>query len=143
MNKYAFTPEEIEYNKAMYSDDSYGIYRFNLHEKEVINAIIDYHNRYPNSTYISLWSDIDFPNSNVIFDTGSVYITVYYHMRDMEAVKDIEEDSILSQYWVDTDCYDMDDNALKNIKEKTEDSIRIIEDLLYMDQEFINKVMRE
>lgn len=119
----------------MYNENTWGMYRFNLHDKEVMKDLLNINERNSKDTMLQVVVNAGhLQESEDIFDVSEVSIYIFYKCRNLKLNEEICR--TCNNKWSDTDSYDLSDKELERIKSEEVWSRQTILNLLKMDSDF-------
>lgn len=119
----------------MYNDNTWGMYRFNLHNSNVIKDLLNINERNPKDTMLQVVVNAGhLSKSDDIFDVSEVCIYIFYKCRNLKLDEEIRR--TCNNKWNDTDSYDLTDKELERIKSEQVWSRQTLLNLLKMDSDF-------
>lgn len=122
-----------EANK-LYSENSWGVYKYTLRRKALINELLRFNNENPENTILVCFDQhLESPD---LFDLENTYFYLYYKQRDIKLGKEIMENAILGKEWYDSDSFDIDNNTIKELKEQTQKTHSILLGILALNYKF-------
>jgi hypothetical protein len=112
-----------EANK-LYSESSWGVYKYTLRRKALVDELLRFNNENPENTILVCFNQ--HLKSLDLFDLGNTYFYLYYKQRDIKLEKEIVENKYLGHDWCDSDSYDLDNSTIKELKEQTQKTKAIL-----------------
>lgn len=126
----------------MYGENSWGMYRFNINKKDVLQELLNFNERHPMATMLNVCvNGARMIESDTMFNTDEVSIHLYYHERTIDVTEEIHSNMTLHNAWTDSDCYDLSDENIGQMAKKTATSRWLILQLMKLNDDFVSLFM--
>lgn len=110
----------------------------------LLKELIKLSDGHPDTIYLSQESDKERHSTKKrLFDTGSTFIGVYYPARLIELEDEMDSNEFLGGYWSDSDCYDLSDETINELKKSTPKTKELLKKIIAMNDEFNELVYKE
>ena len=121
----------------IYTADDWGVYKYHLREKRLIEALIQFSDRHPDNVCLDFYADKEqFERVGELFDLDNLRIYLYYYERDVELEDDIDEIEVLRNTWFDSDCYTLQPHVVEELKASTPKTKQLLRNILALSKQY-------
>ena len=136
--------KEIKITEFPYAENHWGMYKMYGLSKDVINALLKYHEEYGDDVHICLYTDNKRHNGcDDIFDTDNVSMYIYYRPKNKELRNAVEDDEVIAAHWSDTDLHAFDESNIKRIIDRENRTIPLLNELIRLGKEINELIYNE
>ena len=121
----------------MYTANDWGVYKYRLREKGLVDRLIQFSDRHPDNVCLDFFADKQqFERDGLLFDMDNLRIYLYYHERDVELYDEIDSIDELRNGWFDSDCYTLKPEVVDDLKRSTPVTKQLLRDILALSEQY-------